>query len=224
MGRGEAYVTVETLDRRLAGWLDEVRQTTRRRPGFELQPSTCALLVIDMQRHFACRDGRAFLPATTAIIPRVWALLALWRARGAPVAFLRHGHRGPDALGIMGRFYSDWLRTGEADAEIIKELRPEPEELIISKRTYDSFYETELEPMLRARGVGQVLVTGVLTHLCCEATARSAFVRGFEVYLAADGTASSSEALHLGSLRAAADGFGIVMSSREVLRQCANWS
>lgn len=221
MGRRVAYVTAETLDQRLAGWLGELSQTTRRRTGFELRPESCALLVVDMLQHFACRDGRAFLPATTAIIPRIGALLALWRARGAPVAFIQHGHRGAEDLGMMGRFHSSWLSTKEADADFIEELRPTPGELIVGKRTYDSFHETGLEPLLRVRGVRQVLVTGVLTHLCCESTARSAFVRGFEVYLTADGTASSTEALHLGSLRAAADGFAVVMSAKEVLERCA---
>jgi len=70
----------------------------------------------------------------------------------------------------------------------------------VAKAQYDAFYETALENILRSSGSEQVVVTGVMTHLCVEATARSAFVRGFAVFVPADGTATYNRDFHAASL------------------------
>jgi isochorismate hydrolase len=80
---------------------------------------------------------------------------------------------------------------------------------------------TGLQELLHERRMEQVLVTGVLTHMCCETTARSAFCRGFEVYVAADGTATSSEDRHVCSLMSMADSVALIMSVAEVLDGCS---
>ncbi|MFC1540391.1 cysteine hydrolase, partial [Gemmatimonadota bacterium] len=85
------------------------------------------------------------------------------------------------------------------------------------KNTYDAFLDTPLQLVLEEKGIEQVLVTGVLTHMCCETTARSAFCRGFEVYVAVDAMASKSEEHHLGSLHSMADSVAVMMSTREIL-------
>jgi isochorismate hydrolase len=72
--------------------------------------------------------------------------------------------------------------------------------------------------MLGSAGVEQVVVVGVLTHLCCETTARDAFMRGFDVFFVADATATKSLSLHVASLRTLADGFCTLATTEEVLR------
>jgi nicotinamidase-related amidase len=207
-----------------AGWLKQIRASVPPRPSLVLDPDRCALLVIDMNRYFAHHKGRCFLPATEPITERIEALLQAWRERGGTVIFTRHGHRGVHDLGLMGRFWDDYIRADEPDAEILEQLAPAAGEAVIPKTTYDAFIGTELEQHLRERGIEQVLVTGVLTHMCCETTARSAFCRGFEVYVAADGTASSGEDRHLSSLLAMADSVAVVVSADEVLERCARTS
>jgi isochorismate hydrolase len=140
------------------------------------------------------------------------------------VVFTRHGHEGPHDLGVMGKFWGDYIRADEPDAEILSQLSPNAGEPVIRKTTYDAFVGTDLAQILEDRGIEQVLVTGVLTHMCCETTARSAFCRGFEVYVVADGTASSSEERHCASLMAMADSVAVVMSADEVLERCEKTS
>lgn len=216
--RATPYVTPATLDSAVARWLGDVQQAVAPRPHLRLDPARCALLVLDMVRYFADPAGRAFLPASVAVAPRIVALVEAWRRRGAPLAFTRHGHDGPGDLGMLGRFYPrDHIREGEPESELVGSFRPLPGEPVFRKRTYDAFADTGLEGWLKERGARQVLVAGVLTHLCCETTARSAFVRGFEVYVAADATATTTERLHLGSLLALADGFAGLTSSAEAV-------
>jgi nicotinamidase-related amidase len=222
--RSEAYVTGETLDRRAGVWLADVRAKVAPRPRLRLDPPRCALLVIDMLRYFADPRGRCFLPAAAAITPRVAALVGAWRGHGGTVVFTRHCHAGAHDLGMLGRFFSDHIKEGEPDAEIVAALRPARGERIVRKTTYDAFAGTRLAAILRASGATQVLVTGVLTHMCCETTARAAFCRGFEVYLAVDATASSSEELHTGAILGLSDSVAVPMGTREILELCAAWA
>jgi nicotinamidase-related amidase len=218
--RTSDYGSGTRLDEKTGEWLDEVRRSVAPRPHLRLRPGRCALLVIDMVRYFTDPGGRCFLPAGAAVAPRIASLLEAWRANGWTVVFTRHGHEGAEDLGMLGRFFSDYIRAGEPDSEIIDPLAPARGETVLRKTTYDAFLGTRLEEILRERGAEQVLVTGVLTHMCVETTSRSAFCRGFEVYVPADGTASSTEERHLQSLKAMADALAVVTSTTEVLEEC----
>lgn len=190
------------------------------RPGLRIDPTRCALLIIDMQRYFADPRGRCYLPATEDAILGIRALLEAWRGRDGTVIFTQHAHAGGQDLGMLAKFYTDHIHAGEPDAEIIAPLTPVSGETVLRKTTYDAFHGTPLEAILIERRCTQVLVTGVLTHICCETTARTAFCRGFEVYVAADAMASSCEERQLGSLLAMADCVAIVMSVAEILERC----
>jgi len=99
-------------------------------------------------------------------------------------------------------------------------LEIEPEEIIL-KTQYDAFYQSELEQQLTRAGVEQLVIGGVVTHLCCETTARSAFVRGYEVFFLIDGTATYSEAFHTGTLRNLGHGFAVLTTVKHLLGEGA---
>ena len=212
--------TGDKLDEKAASWLREIRSQVAPRPRLSLAPARAALLVIDMLEYFANPSGRCFLSASPAIVPRIRALVSAFRAMGRPVIYTRHGHEGPGDLGMLGRFFGDYIKKGEPESAIIPALRPRGGEPVIPKTTYDAFIGTDLGRVLDEAGAEQVVVTGVLTHMCCETTARSAFCRGYEVYLPVDCVASSCEALHVASLRTMADAVAVLMSSFEVLQRC----
>lgn len=207
----------DKLDIHASRWLEEIRALVPPRPQLRLESGRSALLVIDMVSYFASPKGRCYLPASKSIVQRIKALLALFRAHQRPVVYTRHGHEGGRDLGMLGRFFSDYIRAGEPDSEVIGELLPGPDEAVILKTTYDAFLNTAMEDELRKNAVEQVLLTGVLTHMCCETTARSAFCRGFEVFVPVDAVASSNEALHRNSLLSMADCVAVLTSVREVV-------
>ncbi len=213
----DEYATEGTLNEKTRRWLDAVRGSVARRPHLQVNPARCALLVVDMLRYFASSKGRCFLPASAGIAPRIRSLLDAWRRNGGTVVFTRHCHEDDHDLGMLGRFFSDHIASGEPDSQIIEMLEPLDDERVFTKTTYDAFIGTDLEEYLRRERMEQVLVTGVLTHMCCETTARSAFCRGFEVYVPVDATASSCEERHLASLMAMADAVAVVVSTDEVL-------
>ncbi len=136
-----------------------------------------------------------------------------------PVIFTRHLNTPEDA-GMMARWWRDLLTRDHPHAGLAPELAAVAG-TVIEKSQYDAFYQTDLDARLRSAGVTDVVVTGVMTHLCCETTARSAFVHGFRVWFAADGTASYNPDFHLAALRNLSHGFAAPVLVSDLLEALA---
>jgi nicotinamidase-related amidase len=185
-------------------------------PGsFAFEPARSALLVIDMQRDFLEPGGfGAALGNDVSIlaraIPACVTLLAAARAAGLFVVHTREGHR-PDLsdcppakltrappgmrigdIGPMGRI----LVRGEPGHEIVAPLAPLPGEAVLDKPGKGAFWATDLEPMLRHRGIEALLVAGVTTEVCVSTTVREANDRGFRCAVIAEACASYFPAFH----------------------------
>jgi nicotinamidase-related amidase len=197
-------------------WVADIRAIFRPRRGLSPDPRRCALLVIDAQHYFCSPEGRAYLQASDAALASIARLAELFRARGGMVIFTRHGHSGPEDVGMLGKFWSDFISESEPQAEISPATGFLKDDTVIRKNTYDAFHGTELENVLRTANVDQVMLTGVMTNLCVETTARTAFCRGFEVFIVADATATTSPELHYNSLLALATGFANIYTRSEL--------
>ena len=86
-----------------------------------------------------------------------------------------------------------------------------PTDKVVEKTTYSAFRGTRLEEYLAERGVEEVIVSGVMTNLCCETTAREAFVRGFRVFFSTDATATATAEMHEATLMNMAYGFAYLV-------------
>jgi nicotinamidase-related amidase len=106
---------------------------------------------------------------------------------------------------------------GTKEAEIHKEIFPLPQEKIVKKHRYSAFYNTDLEIVLRCLGIKDLVISGIMTNLCCESTARDAYFRDFKVFFLMDGTGTVNEDLHLSSLKNLAFGFADVCSVKRIL-------
>lgn len=214
------YITPQTLEARARAWEAELAAVgIGRRPG-PLPAGTSALLVIDMQRFFLEERSHAFLPAGRCVLPNVVSLIHAWNAAGAPVLLTRHAVADGEDPGAMSRWWRDTVREGTdgalLDPVVAEAAAGAP---VLRKTRYSAFMGTGLVKRLRELGVERVVVAGVMTHLCVESSAREAFIRDFEVVLATDATASASEALHLGSLRALGHGFACLARTEDLLDQ-----
>jgi nicotinamidase-related amidase len=176
---------------------------------FTFDPTKVALLCIDFQRDFMEKGGFGEslgndVSTLRGSIAPTRAVLDLFRAKGWMVIHTREGHRedladlfpakrdrGNPTLrigddGPMGRL----LTRGSAGHEIIPELAPVEGEVVLDKPGKGAFYGTDLETILRARGIEQLIVTGVTTEVCVQSTAREANDRGFECLILSDCTGS----------------------------------
>jgi bifunctional isochorismate lyase / aryl carrier protein len=127
----------------------------------------------------------------------------------------RHGNTPADA-GMMAAWWGRVLEAGSPAAEIDPRIAAAGMH-VLAKTQYDAFHATDLESQLRDAAVSQVVVTGVMTHLCCETTARSAFVRGFGVFFPVDATATYNRELHMASLHNLGHGFAELVLSHALI-------
>jgi isochorismate hydrolase len=179
--------------------------------------SESALIVIDMQRYFLEPSSHAFIPMATGIKGNVGSLVEKYHRLELPVVFTKHALLRSESPGMMASWWGDTLYDDDEMSGISPALRVERGDAVVRKTRYDAFTGTDLEGVLRRRGVRSVLITGVMTHLCCETTAREAFVRDFKVFFVVDGTATQTEDLHVASLKTLTDGFAIPVTTRGVL-------
>ncbi len=187
----------------------------RGRTDIQFTPVRSALLVLDMQRYFLDSSSHAYVPSAQAIIPKINSLIQAYAEKNLPVIFTRHVNTSQNA-GMMGRWWKDLIYPNNPLSDISPAINSHSG-TIIQKSQYDAFYKTQLEKYLHSRYVTQVVISGVMTHLCCESTARSAFMRGFEVFFLVDGTATYNVELHKASITNLAHGFSRLSLTSEIL-------
>lgn len=192
---------------------------------FALDASRAALIVVDLQNDFVRAGAPQEVSDARATLPVARSFLGACRTAGRPVIFTRYT-AGPDAThlawfspecgpdqrscwpGTMRR-YDDHEAPVDGH-EVVDEMMPLADELVVDKFGYGAFHNTVLDDALRARGVRQIWVIGTVTQICVEETVREGFRRGYEVVVAADAVSSFDDELHRATLRNLAQKFAVV--------------
>jgi nicotinamidase-related amidase len=214
------YVSAENLGSKARGWLDRVDSVNRH--ALDLNVPASALLVVDMQRFFLDPASPTFVEGGPALLPGLARLVEAFRRAGRPVIFTQHVHHPGDLdAGILGWWWEGKCLEGSPESEIHPDLAPSPHEKVVVKHRYSAFYDTDLETVLRCLRIEDVVVSGVMTNLCCESTARDAYMRDMRVFFLADGTGSVTEEMHVASLLNLAFGFAYVTSVGSIVSRVA---
>lgn len=208
----DPYVTVENIASKTESWLERIGPYNVHE--MRLNVARSALLVIDMQTFFLDEPSPSFTCGGAAIIPTLKRVVEAFRRANRPVIFSRHVHHpnGFDS-GIMGWWWKGKCLEGSPESEIHPELAPQAGEKVVFKHRYSAFYNTDLETVLRCLKVEDLVITGVMTNMCCKSTARDAYFRDYRVFFLADGTGSINEEMQLASLMNLALGFAFVTTS-----------
>lgn len=135
-----------------------------------------ALLVIDMIKDFV--TGTLENERAKKIVPEIKQLIDSAHESDKPVIYISDSHSQDDSQ------FSLWgthAVAGSEGSQVVSELEPEKEDYTLKKTKYSAFYNTELNSLLKDLNVNEVVLTGVLTHICIQHTAADAFFRGYDI-------------------------------------------
>jgi len=201
---------------------------------FDLRADSCALVVVDMQNDFVRVGAPLEVPDARETIGVQVELLRWFRHHRRPVVFTRFVAGPAPTLmwkwspviappvcccwpGFM-RAYGDV--AGERECiSVIDELEPLPGESQVDKYGYNAFHRTRLTDLLLANRVDTIVITGTVTQICVDDTARGAFHEGFQAAVVSDAVSSYAPDLHAATLRTLAMKYGRVMSAAEALNE-----
>lgn len=200
----------------------------------KVDPRHTALVVIDMQNDFIddqgliAREGRDVSQAKE-MAKRLPQLIETARAAGVFVVFVRNIYTSDRNFYLSDVWLEQAARkraggytripvcaAGSWGGDFYGEVRPQPQDPVVTKHRYSAFYNTDLDTILRANAIRTVVLTGVVTNVCVETSAREAFVRDYYVVVASDGTAAYVQADHDMTLKNIDRFFGEAASIEEL--------
>jgi len=163
---------------------------------YPIIPEKTAMIVVDMQNDFVQEGAPIEIPRARAMVPRLNRLLDVCRAHQIPVIYIHHVIRGGDIDAGRLADHHEAIRNnkaiiaGTSNVEIYEGLKPHPGDLVVAKPRYSAFYGTDLEAILRSKGIDTLIISGTVTNVCCESTTRDAFSRDYKVIFLSDGNAA----------------------------------
>lgn len=195
-----------------------------------LDPSRTALLVVDLQNGFMMKGiAHALREQAIEIVPNVNRLADAVRRMGGTVVWIQNASTPESRQSWSVRDEMDGpertarrnasMAPGSKGYELWADLDVRPNDLTVQKTRFSAFIQgaSNLEAVLRTRGIDTVIVTGTVTNVCCESTARDAMMRNFRTIMVTDANAAGSDELHNASLIAFYLKFGDIMPTDMVI-------
>jgi len=195
----------------------------------EIDAARAALVVVDMQNHFVAEGFPAEVPLSREIVPAINRLAAAMRAAGGHVVWIQTTATG--ALEHWGNHHRYMLTPervamrlasldeGAEGFKLYPGLVPLPADLRVKKIKYSAFIagSSDIDAQLRSRGIDTVLITGTVTNVCCESSARDAMMLDYRVIMLSDANAALTDEEHTASLNSIMLFFGDVMTTDEAV-------
>lgn len=162
---------------------------------YPIVPEKTAVIVVDMQNDFVKEGAPIEIPRARDMVPELNRLLDTCRAHKIRVIYIHHVIRGGDIDAGRLADHHEAVRNNKAllegteNVEIYDALKPHPGDLVVAKPRYSAFHGTDLEAILRSQGIETLIISGTVTDVCCQSTARDAFSRDYKVIFLSDGNA-----------------------------------
>ncbi|MEM8815277.1 MAG: isochorismatase family cysteine hydrolase [Pseudomonadota bacterium] len=166
----------------------------------ERHRSNTALVLIDVQNSFFHPDGENYYAESAAVVPKLEALLEHARAQGCTVVHVAERHR-PGLDDFEQAKLPQHCMSGDWNSRFLDGFGPKDEaEFLLEKRRMSAFFGTDLDLLLREKGIRNLVIAGVKTNVCVRATVQDAFSLGYACHVAGDATNSNRAALAAAAL------------------------
>jgi len=211
--------------------IDAITQARGRGHVFEdFDPAKAALLVVDMQNGFMMEEvGHSVCAMAREIVPNINRIAEAVRESGGTVVWIQNAATEETLQSWSIRVEMDGpektrkrlasMTPGSKGYQLWVDLNTRPGDLFVQKTRFSAFIQgsSNLEAELRARAIETVIVTGTVTNICCESTARDAMMRNFRTIMITDANAAMTDELHNASLTAFYVRFGDIMSTEHLI-------
>jgi ureidoacrylate peracid hydrolase len=202
----------------------------------KVNPVHTALIVVDMQNDFCATEGMlgregAELSMLQSMAPKLASFINKAREAGVAIIFIQNIESMDNDWYISDVLLEHFRRTaksrygeypvcqrGSWGAGFYEEIKPLPGDIIVNKHRYSAFIGTDLDLILKSRGIRTLIMSGATTNVCVESTARDAFMLDYYTIFLKDGTATYSEEVHNNTLKNIAQFFGEVVETNGVLK------
>lgn len=189
----------------------------RKQSSLRFRKGSTAILVVDMLNDFLKPGGKMVLDGGHVLFDPIRNLLRKARIVKVPVIYLNDSHRPGLKEDREFRKRTEHCIEGTWGAQVVEELRPENSDVIVTKRRFSGFFETDLDLTLKDLQVDTVVVTGVVTNICVRSTIHDAFFRGYKVIVPRDCVMATGEREQESSLYDIETHFGDVTTSDRII-------
>ena len=190
--------------------LDQIKEYNTHH--LRINPKRAALLVIEMQNVFL-KDLGIISDLQMANIQKI---ISAADESGTKVIFVRHNDSSEISKSMVDWWGGDKIEKNTEGWQMIDGFDISGR-IVIDKNQYSAFHKTDLDEILKANHIEDLIITGVMTNCCCETTAREAFMYGYRVFFVNDATATFNEELHLATLKNLAFGFACIQNTQELI-------
>lgn len=197
--------------------MDEFSAHRSQKTGIVLNPATTAVLVVDMLADFCLPGGKMVLPGYEKLLAPQNDVIRTLRAAGGPVIYIVDAHRPQ-----LRRDREFLKRTphcieGTPGCDIVPELDRDPSDIVVLKRRFSGFFNTDLDLTLRDMMVDTVIVMGVVTNICVRSTVHDAFFQGYRVIVPQDCCAATGPREQVSTLYDISTHFGVVSDADSIV-------
>ena len=197
--------------------MDEFSAHRSQKTGIVLNPATTAVLVVDMLADFCLPGGKMVLPGYEKLLAPQNDVIRTLRAAGGTVIYIVDAHR-PQLRGDR-----EFLKRtphcieGTPGCDIVPELDRDPSDIVVLKRRFSGFFNTDLDLTLRDMMVDTVIVMGVVTNICVRSTVHDAFFQGYRVIVPQDCCAATGPREQVSTLYDISTHFGVVSDADSIV-------
>lgn len=184
----------------------------------KILPKQTALLVIDMQNDFVEEGALIEVKGIRKNLSYFKKFIDICREKNILIVYTRHCY-SPEKNPIEAKLFpgsKKWLKPRTHGWQIYEFLRPEQSDILIDKTRYDAFFQTPLQEILQEYNTKNIIITGTMTEICCESTARTAMYHDYNILFCYDLTYTSDPKRQDVTLGIIKSHFGTIVSSKEI--------